>query len=76
MQLDNLSSYYFRLLTFFQIIIFFNSFGKTFSECQTVQIQIKTDILSVLIWVQTVCKGYQQATIEGDASKEKVNSMT
>ena len=26
------------------------------SECQTVWIQIKTDILLVLIWVQTVCK--------------------
>ena len=24
--------------------------------------QIKTDILSVLIWVQIVCKGYQQMT--------------
>ena len=31
-------------------------------ECQTVWIQIRTDILSVLIWVQTVCKGYQQTT--------------
>ena len=27
-----------------------------------VWIQIRTDILSVLIWVQTVCKGYQQRT--------------
>ena len=26
------------------------------SECQTVWIQIKTDILLVFIWVQTVCK--------------------
>ena len=31
----------------------------TLSECQTLWIQIRTDILSVLIWVQTVCKGYQ-----------------
>ena len=30
--------------------------------CQTVWIQIRTDILSVLIWVQTVCKCYQQTT--------------
>ena len=26
--------------------------------CQMVWIQIRTDIISVLIWVQTVCKGY------------------
>ena len=30
------------------------------SGCQTVWIQIRPDILSGLIWVQTVCKGYQQ----------------
>ena len=30
--------------------------------CQTVWIQIMTDILSVVIWVQTVCKGYQLTT--------------
>ena len=34
----------------------------TLSECQTVWIQIRTDILSVLIWVQTVCQGYQHMT--------------
>ena len=34
----------------------------TLTECQTVWIQIRTDILSVLIWVQTVCNGYQQMT--------------
>ena len=32
------------------------------SECQTVWIQIKPNILSGLIKVQTVCKGYQQTT--------------
>ena len=32
------------------------------SECQTIWIQIRPDILSGLIWVQTVCKGYQQTT--------------
>ena len=30
------------------------------SGCQTVWIQIRPDILSGLIWVQTVCKGHQQ----------------
>ena len=32
------------------------------SECQMVLIQIKSDVLSVLIRVQTVCKDYQQTT--------------
>ena len=30
------------------------------SECRTVWIQIRPNILSGLTWVQTVCKGYQQ----------------
>ena len=32
------------------------------SECQTVWIQIRPDVLSGLIWIQTVCKGYKQMT--------------
>ena len=32
------------------------------SGCQTVWIQIRPNILSGLIWVQTVCNGYQQTT--------------
>ena len=44
------------------------------SECQTVWIQIRTDILSVLIWVQTVCKGYQQMT-KVAASLERVKFL-
>ena len=28
-------------------------------------IQIRPDILSGLIWVQTVCKGYEQTTLVG-----------
>ena len=35
------------------------------SDCQTDWIQIRPDVLSGLIWVQTVCKGYQQATLGG-----------
>ena len=34
----------------------------TLSECQTVWVQIRIDDLSGLIWVQSVCKGYQQTT--------------
>ena len=33
------------------------------SACQTVWIQIRPNILSGLIWVQTVCKSYQQMTL-------------
>ena len=33
--------------------------------CQKMWIQIRPDILSGLIWVQTVCKGYQQTTLVG-----------
>ena len=50
-------------------------FLRTLSECQTVCIQIRTDILSVLIWVQTVCKGYQQKTTKSTSSKERVNKI-
>ena len=35
-----------------------------------VRIQIKSTILSVLIWVQTVCKDYQQMTKSPVADKE------
>ena len=42
---------------------FQNSFTNT--KCQTVWTQIKSDILSDLIWVQTVCKGYQQTELVG-----------
>ena len=35
--------------------------------------QIRTDILSVLIWVQPVCRGYWQTTNVA-TSKERVNS--
>ena len=39
--------------------------------CQTVWIHIRTDDLLLLIWVQTVCKGYQQTT-KVAANKERV----
>ena len=35
------------------------------SECQTVWIKIRPDIMSGLIEVQTVCKGYQQTALVG-----------
>ena len=33
------------------------------SECQTVWVQIRPDVLSGLFWVQTVCKDYQQTML-------------
>ena len=55
--LGNFPCFFGRLLTVFQMIFFQEHY-----QCQTVWIQIKTDVLSVLIWVQTICKGYQQTT--------------
>ena len=49
------SADFFSKATFFQKIL-----SETLSERPMVQILIKTDILS--IWLQTVCKGYQQTT--------------
>ena len=43
---------------FFKIILL----GILF-ECQTDWIQIRPNILSDLIWVQSVCKNYQQMTL-------------
>ena len=54
--LGNCSCFYFRLLTFFQIKFLKINHPGPPSECQTVWIQIKTEILPVFIWVQTVCK--------------------
>ena len=39
---------------FINILLFEEFFQKQISECQTVRIQIRVDILLVLIWVQTV----------------------
>ena len=55
----------------------FNSLNSGFfslpSGCQTVWIQIRPDILSGLIWVQTVCKRYQQM-IKVAASGKELNT--
>ena len=50
------------LSTFYHNGFFKNNIPGTLPECQAVGIYIRTDLLSVLIWVQTVCKGYQQMT--------------
>ena len=50
---------------FFKITYFWKILSELPSECQTDWIQIRSDVLSGLIWVQTVCKGYQQTTLWG-----------
>ena len=56
---------------FFQINFSFKILSGIPSECQIVLIQIRPDILLGLIWVQTVCKCYQQMTLV--AGKELIN---
>ena len=54
------------LVIFFKINFFFEKILSGIPlECQTVWIQIRPDILSGLVWVQTVCKGYQQMILVG-----------
>ena len=45
---------------------FLKILSGTLSECQTVWIQIRNERKSVLIFVQTVCKGYKRmAKVDG-----------
>ena len=59
--LGNYSCFCCRLLTFFKIKFSKNSSRNTIrvSNCL---IQIRTNIVSVLIWVQIVCKCFQKIT--------------
>ena len=59
--LGNFSCFCCHLLTFFKVNFSKNSFWNTISV-SNILIQIWTDYLLVLIWVQTVCIGYQQTT--------------
>ena len=54
----------FRLLIFLKINFFEKKkLSGIPSDCQTVWIQIRPDVLSGLIRVQTVCESYQQTTL-------------
>ena len=68
--LDNCSCFCCQLLNFKINFVF-----KTLPECQTVWTQIRTDMLLVLIWVQTVCKGFQQ-TAKVTTSKERIKGCS
>ena len=54
-----------RLLIFFEINFFEKFLQELPLECQTVWIQNRPDVLSGLIWVQTVCEGNQQPKLVG-----------
>ena len=45
------------------------------SDCRTVWIQIRTDVLSVLIWIKTACKGFSRRQKLSLARKE-LKSLT
>ena len=60
---------------FFQDKLFGKNLSGMPSECQTVWILVRPDILSGLIWVQTVCISYQQTTL-GDELTEPGHSLT
>ena len=53
-----------RLLIFFKINLFQNSFRNTIRVSNSLDPDL-ADILSGLIWIQTVCNGYQQTTLVG-----------
>ena len=67
-----LSMLFCRLLKIYKIIFYKKILSGTLSECQTVRIQIRPDKVSGLIWIQIVCKGYQQTTI---ARKELIDQV-
>ena len=48
---------------FFKIIFFEKILSGIPSKCQTEMIQTRPDLSLDLIWVQSVCKGYQQTTL-------------
>ena len=67
--LGHFACFFFFFVCFFFVVCGFfliNFFQKNLSriplECQTVWTQIRPDVLSGLIWFQTVCTSYQQTT--------------
>ena len=58
---------------FFLKTTFLKILSEIPSECQTDCIQIRLDKMSDLVWVKTVCKGYQQMTLGG--KELKVNKV-
>ena len=62
---------------FFQNQLFQKILSGIPSECQTDWIQIRSDILSGMIWVQTVCKCYEQTTlVDNEFINQIINSSS
>ena len=61
--LGKFSRFFWSSADFFSKSLFKKILSGIPSECQTVWIQIRPDILSGLIWVQTVYDGYQQTAL-------------
>ena len=51
---------FFKISLFLVVAFFLNDLSGISVGCQAVWIQIMPDVLSGLIWVQIVCKRYQQ----------------
>ena len=60
--LGNFSNFLVICWFFFKIENFHKTISGLPSKCQKIRIKIKPDDLLGLIWVQTVCKDYQQTT--------------
>ena len=60
---ENIASFLSSADFFFFFKIFKNLFQE-YHQFQTVWIQIRTEVLPVQIWVQNVCKDYQQTALE------------
>ena len=68
--LDNVSPFLLSTV-FFQNQLFRKFLSGKPSGCQTACIKIMHDIMSGMVWVQTVCKGYQQVTLVDKELKMK-----
>ena len=63
----NLFHYFLLSANLFIFNIFFQKLiSRILSECQTFWIQLRPEILSGLIKVQSVCKGYQQTILTAE----------
>ena len=74
--LGNFHAFFLSSADFFQNQLFQIILSGILSECQTVWIQIRSDILSGQIWVQTVCKSYLQTTLLGKTLKVCIIGIT
>ena len=65
-----------HLLIFFQNQLSQKILSGMPSECQTVCIQIRLNVLLGRIWFQTVCKSYQQTTLVGKELPEPTRPLS